>query len=116
MKINFVSQRIFSFNYALNGIWYLFKKEINFQIHFFASITVIALGWLTKISRTEWLIIAVCIGIVISAEAFNSAIERICDFVCTEENIQIKIIKDISAAAVLIVSIMAAIISIIIFC
>ena len=116
MKNVFIAKRLHSFKYALNGLWHLWKTEINFRIHIFASITVTALGWLVEITRTKWLIIIICVGIVLGAEAFNSAIERICDLVSPEKNIQIKIIKDISAAAVLIVSVMAAIIGLFIFC
>ena len=116
MKNIFIAKRLHSFKYALNGLWHLWKTEINFRIHIFASITVTTLGWLVEITRTKWLIIIICVGIVLGAEAFNSAIERICDLVSPEKNIQIKIIKDISAAAVLIVSVMAAIIGLFIFC
>nr|WP_319569627.1 diacylglycerol kinase family protein [uncultured Draconibacterium sp.] len=116
MKNIFIAKRLHSFKYALNGLWHLWKTEINFRIHIFASITVTALGWLVEITRTKWFIIIICVGIVLTAEALNSAIERICDVVSPEKNIQIKIIKDISAAAVLIVSVMAAIIGLFIFC
>ena len=116
MKNIFIAKRLHSFKYALNGLWHLWKTEINFRIHIFASITVTTLGWLVEITRTKWLIIIICVGIVLGAEAFNSAIERICDVVSPEKNIQIKIIKDLSAAAVLIVSVMAAIIGLFIFC
>ena len=116
MKNIFIAKRLHSFKYALNGLWHLWKTEINFRIHIFASITVTTLGWLVEITRTKWLIIIICVGIVLGAEAFNSAIERICDLVSPGKNIQIKIIKDISAAAVLIVSVMAAIIGLFIFC
>nr|WP_319512358.1 diacylglycerol kinase family protein [uncultured Draconibacterium sp.] len=116
MENNFFTQRIFSFKFALNGIRHLLKNETNFRIHLLASFIVLALAWITDISQTEWLLIIVCIGSVFGAEAFNSAIECICDFVCKEKNKNIKIIKDISAAAVLIISAMAAIIGIIIFC
>ena len=116
MKNQFLAKRLHSFENALNGIWHLWKKEINFRIHIFAGILVAALGWLVEITRTKWMMIIVCVGIVLAAEAFNSAIERICDVVSPEKNRQIKIIKDISAAAVLIVSVMAAIIALVIFC
>ncbi|WP_319503636.1 diacylglycerol kinase family protein [uncultured Draconibacterium sp.] len=116
MKNVFLAKRLHSFKYALNGLWHLWKKEINFRIHIFATITATALGWLIEITRTKWLLIMICVGIVLGAEAFNSAIERICDLISPEKNTQIKIIKDISAAAVLIVSAMAAIIGLFIFC
>ncbi|KJF43270.1 diacylglycerol kinase family protein [Draconibacterium sediminis] len=117
MKNVFLAKRLHSFKYALNGLWHLWKKEINFRIQIFATITVVTtLSRLVEITRTKWMLITICVGIVLGAEAFNSDIERICDFISPEKNRQIKIIKDISAAAVLIVSVMAAIIGVIIFC
>ncbi|WP_163326310.1 diacylglycerol kinase family protein [Draconibacterium mangrovi] len=117
MKNVFIAERLHSFKRALNGLRHLWKKEINFRIHIFATITVVtALSWFVEITRTKWMLIIICVGIVLAAEAFNSAIERICDLISPEKNIQTKIIKDIAAAAVLIVSVMAAIIGVIIFC
>nr|WP_321355782.1 diacylglycerol kinase family protein [uncultured Draconibacterium sp.] len=116
MKNVFIENRMLSFKHAFNGIRHLWKKEINFRIHIFVGITVISLARLVEITRTKWLLIIICVGIVLGAEAFNSAIERICDIVCPEKDIKIKIIKDISAAAVFLVSVMAAIIGVIIFC
>ncbi|MDX8340399.1 diacylglycerol kinase family protein [Draconibacterium sp. IB214405] len=116
MKNVFIEKRLLSFKHAFNGIRHLWKNEINFRIHILTSTIVIALAALVEITRTKWLLIFICVGIVLAAEVFNSAIERICNFVSPEKNTQIKIIKDISAAAVLIVSVRTAIIGAFIFC
>ena len=109
-----MNKLIFSFKAAFQGL----KRglaERNFRIHLFATILVIALGICYSISYTEWIIITLCIAAVLSAELFNTAIELICDFIEPNINPIIKQIKDLSAAAVLILALGAAIVGGIIF-
>jgi diacylglycerol kinase len=61
------------------------------------------------------LLVLLCSGLVMGFEALNTSIEKLCDFVEPNKNEKIKLIKDISAAAVLIVSIFSGIIGVIIF-
>lgn len=104
-----------SFKYAIDGFMSSFKTERNMKIHVLATIIVVILGILFKISSIEWCFCVVAIAIVISAELFNTAIETIVDMISPEKNEKAKLAKDISAAAVLAVSIGVAIIGIIIF-
>ena len=103
------------FIHAVNGILYVFKKEQNFKIHTFATILVIAAGIIFSISKTEWIMIIIAVSIVLAAELINSAIEYLCNFVSTDYNDKIKIIKDTSAAAVLISAIGAFVLALVIF-
>ena len=68
-----------------------------------------------KLNKIEWCIITIAIVIVISAELFNTAIETVVDMVSPQKNPQAKLVKDIAAAAVLVLAIGAAVIGIIIF-
>lgn len=104
-----------SFKYAFTGIKTAIKKEQNMKIHFAIATLVVILGILLKISKIEWIICIISIAMVISAEAFNTAIETTIDMITTEKNEKAKIAKDVSAGAVLIVAIGTAIIGIIIF-
>lgn len=105
-----------SFRYALRGIKIsLNKGEVNIRVHVFVAIVSILLAYLLHLSILEWSVIIVCIGIVIAAELFNTAIEKLVDLVSPEWNDKAGIVKDIAAGAVLIVSIASAIIGIIIF-
>lgn len=90
-------------------------EQQNLRIHLVIALLVIILCFVLQISFIEWCIVIVCIGMVISAELFNSAIEKWVDLVSPERNKKAGDIKDISAAAVLILAIMAAIIGCIIF-
>ena len=68
-----------------------------------------------KISKHEWIAVILSIGLVFVAEIINTSIENLSDFVSPGENEQIKKIKDISAAGVLIAAIIAFTIGMIIF-
>jgi diacylglycerol kinase len=61
------------------------------------------------------LAIVLSIGLVISAEAMNSAIENIADFISPERNDAIKRIKDLAAAAVLICALTAVVVGLMVF-
>ena len=74
-------------------------------------IAVIVLG----ITRTEWIMVVMCIGTVIAAELFNTAIEKLVDLVSPERHPVAGRVKDIAAGAVLICAVAAAIIGLIIF-
>ena len=104
-----------SFKYAIEVFVSSFKTERNMKIHIMAMIIVIALGIFMKLNKIEWCIITIAIVIVISAELFNTAIETVVDMVSPQKNPQAKLVKDIAAAAVLVLAIGAAVIGIIIF-
>lgn len=102
------------FKNAINGIIYAFKIDTGVKIQFLlATITVLFCFWL-GINAFEWMIILVCIGCVICAELLNTAIEKTLDAINYLEDTQVGHIKDISAGAVLTISIVSFIIMIII--
>lgn len=101
--------------YAYDGLVEACKTQLNMKIHLVAMILVIAAGILLDLSATEWVLITFCIGMVISTELINTALEYLVDLVSPEHNIQAGKVKDIAAAAVLIVSVMALVTGIIIF-
>lgn len=111
----FIVKRLKSFGYAFQGIVTFICKEPNAWIHCIAVILVIFLGIHFDITNTEWCIVCICFGLVLSAEAFNSAIERLVDLVSPEYHPLAGKVKDIAAGAVLINAIASAIIGIIIF-
>ena len=110
-----MKNRIRSFGYAFKGIKAVFGNEANMNIHLIMSILVIACGFIFKISITEWMLCIICFGLVISLEMLNSAIENLVNLVSPEQNKIAGKIKDISAGAVLIAAICAAIVGLIIF-
>jgi diacylglycerol kinase len=109
------SKSLRSFRYAAMGIVSLFRHENNAKIHFLACIFAIIAGYLLHISPIEWCIIVIQIALVWSAEAFNTAIEKLADCVSLEKHPLIKLAKDIAAAGVLILAISAVMVASIIF-
>jgi diacylglycerol kinase len=110
-----ISKRLKSFVFAFNGLKILFKEEHNSIIHLIVTVLVITASIYFELSMYEWIAVIFSIGLVFTAEIINTAIENIADFLTTEKNDKIKIIKDLSAAAVLVSVITAVTIGIIIF-
>lgn len=110
-----LKKRIKSFGYAFKGIGSLLKKEHNAWIHCSAIVLVTIAGFYFGITPTEWCIVVLCFGIVLAAEGFNTAIERLVDLVSPDFHPIAGDVKDVAAGAVLICAIAAAIVGIIVF-
>ncbi|MCD7936718.1 MAG: diacylglycerol kinase family protein [Tannerellaceae bacterium] len=108
-------KRLRSFTHAFRGIKTLITYEHNAWIHCCATFAVCAAGWFFRISGTEWICVFFAIGGVLAAEAFNTVIEKIADFISPQYDERIKVIKDIAAGAVLLIAIAAALTGCIIF-
>lgn len=104
-----------SFTYAFDGLKYAFKYEQNILVHTLATILVIIAGIFLKISLTEWLVLALIIGLVIATELINTSIEATIDLITKEVHPLAKIAKDTAAAAVLVFGLTAIVIGFIIF-
>lgn len=104
-----------SFIFAWQGIVHAMQREKNFRIHVLAAVIVLVVGSITKLSYTEWILIILCIGGVISLELINSALERVVDLASPTIHELAKQAKDLSAAAVLVFALASAIIGILIF-
>ena len=96
-----------SFKYAFAGIINFFKAEHNAILHLIATIVVFILAKVLRVSGIEMIALMLAIGFVWVAELFNTAIEKIMDFLSEEQQPQIKFIKDLSAAAVLVAACVA---------
>ena len=104
-----------SFGFAGRGILDLFWFGNNAKVHLLIAGLVIIAGLYLQLTRTEWAIILTQIGLVWAAEAVNTALEKLCDFVSPGQHPQIKAIKDMAAGAVLILAITAVVVGSIIF-
>ena len=103
-----------SFACALRGIAVLLRTQTNARIHLLATVLVVAAGFVFRISRGEWVPLAIAIGIVWIAEAVNTAIEALADRITRENDDAIRRTKDVAAGAVLLAAITAAIIGLLI--
>lgn len=106
---------ICSFKYAWSGIKHVVRHEQNMKFHLFVGFIIIVLAVVLNIPLHDKLILLVVIGMVISLEAMNTAIERVVDLVTQEYQPLAKAAKDVAAGAVLIFSFFAVIIGVFIF-
>lgn len=113
--MNELNKRIKSFGYAFKGIASLIKKEHNAWIHCLAIVVVTLAGFYFGITPTEWCIVVLCFGLVLAAEGFNTAIERLVDLVSPDYHSIAGDVKDVAAGAVLVCAIAVAIVGMIVF-
>ena len=114
MKHDFKKQ-VRSFGYAWNGLKTCIGQEQHLDFLLLAAVAVTVCGWLLGISRMEWIAVTLCIGMVIAAELFNTAVETLTDLVSPEWNALAGKTKDIAAGAVLVTAITAAVVGLIVF-
>ena len=103
-----------SFGYAIEGI-VMTMREQNFRFHLLSAVIVMIAGLFTGLSIIEWIIIVLVITLVIGAEMFNTAIERVVDLVSPDYHPLAKQAKDIAAASVLVFAACSVIIGVLIF-
>lgn len=108
-------KKIEGFGYAFSGIVIAWREEFNFRFHVLFGLATLALAWIMHFSRIEFLIILGMIGLVLTAETFNTALEELCDKFQPTHDPHIAKIKDLAAGAVFIASITAFIVGCIIF-
>jgi diacylglycerol kinase len=108
-------ERLNSFVYAWAGIKAAIRTEHNTWIHLMLTLTAFGLAIALRISREEWMALVIVIAMVWTAELFNTVIEKIMDFLTTERLPQIKIIKDMAAAAVMVTALAAVVVGMLIF-
>ena len=114
-KEPFIINRLKSVKYAFLGMLRLIKTEASIQIQFVIAIIVTVAGFYYSISNTEWIMQCFAIGMVMSIEGLNTAVEEVANFIHPNHHPKIGIIKDIAAGAVFIASIAASIIGLIIY-
>jgi diacylglycerol kinase (ATP) len=110
-----VVKRAKSFTHASRGVWVFLKATHNAWIHVVILILAIILGIYLGITKTEWMMLVFAAGLVLAAEAFNTAIEIDIDLTSPNFHQYARDTKDVAAGAVLISAIAAAIIGLMIF-
>ena len=105
-----------SLEFALTGILTAFKEERNMRKHAATALVVILAGFVFQVSRIEWLFLLMSIFLVVAFEIINSAIENVVDLASHYHfSMLAKKAKDMAAGAVLVVSLLAAVIGALIF-
>ncbi|TJY33474.1 diacylglycerol kinase [Pontimicrobium aquaticum] len=113
--MSFISKRIKSIGYAAKGAYLLISTEASIKVQLAIVVIITIVGLYFEISSIEWIMQTLAIGLVMSAEGINTAIEAIADFIHPERHEKIGFIKDIAAGAVFIASIVAVTVGLIIY-
>jgi len=100
---------------AFRGVWLVAKYESSFQVHAAAGIAVIALAVVFRCEALEWCLLLGCIGMVMTAEAMNAAMETLFHALDEPTKQRMAGCLDRAAGAVLLASASAAAIGAIIF-
>jgi diacylglycerol kinase len=104
-----------SIGHAVRGFWAALKKERNLKIHVAVLLAAVAAGIYLGLTAVEWGLVIAAIGLVLGAELFNTALERISDETSGGKHSEaVKDCKDISAAAVLVTAVAALVIGVIV--
>lgn len=104
-----------SLQHAIAGLQLAWRAEHNLRVHVVAAVIVGALAAWFRVAALEWAALILTIGLVISAELLNTAIETAIDLASPEHHALAKIAKDVAAGAVLVASIAAVGVGVAIF-
>ncbi len=100
----FLIGRFKSLKYAIRGFILLLKTEHSIITQSSIALVFVGLGFYFEISRADWALQMLAIGLVLAIESLNTAVEKICDFVHPDFHEKIGFIKDIASGAAFIVA------------
>jgi diacylglycerol kinase len=103
-----------SFRHAFAGLSYALRTQRNTRIHLAITVVVIALGVWLGLSFLEWAVLALTIGFVLVSEMLNTVAEALVDLVCPDYHVQAKIVKDVTAGAVLLGAIISVVVGLLV--
>jgi diacylglycerol kinase len=98
------------FRDALRGVKLGVRGHSSFCVHFFFATLAVAAALALQCTLVEWCLIVLCIGLVVTAELVNSAIETLFHGLDPDARKRMGRPLDIAAGAVLVASLTAAIV------
>lgn len=99
-----------SFKHAFEGLFHALINEPNFRVQVVIVSLAVYFGKKFEISNTEWSILTISLGLLLTAEIVNTVVEELMDHFVKEQDPIVKIIKDLSAGFVLVSAFSTAII------
>jgi diacylglycerol kinase (ATP) len=111
----FFTGRLKSIGFALKGAIKLITTEHSVMVQFSIGILLLFAGFYFNITATEWMFQTLAIGLVLSIEGLNTAVEKVADFIHPEYHERIGFIKDIAAGAVFFAAMTAIAIGLLIY-
>ena len=104
-----------SFAIGAAGLAHAIRSEQNMRLHCLIAVAVAVAGFVFQVAAWEWVALVLSIGLVISAECLNTALERLADRVSPQKHPLLGQAKDCGSAAVLVLAITAAVVGCIVF-
>lgn len=104
-----------SFKYSIEGLIYAYRYEQSLWVHAIASIFVIIMGIIFDIKFSEWAILFIALGSILSIELINTAIEAAVDLTTTDIHPLAKIAKDCGSAASFVLTFVSIVIAMFVF-
>lgn len=101
--------------HSWEGLVYFYKYERSAILHLVAAILMLLGAWMLKMSPMEWLVIIMVLFTTLSVELLNTAIEKVCDLITTDYNINIKVAKDTGSAATGILTLVGMVVVLVIY-
>jgi len=114
-KKGFIKGRLQGMLYAFKGIKILVTTEDSIKAQLCIGLFAVILGFIYNISLTEWMLQITVSGLVLVAEALNTAIEKVADFIHPNHHKEIGTIKDVAAGAAAFAAIISLIVGSIIY-
>ena len=99
-----------SFKHAFEGLFHALINEPNFRVQIVIVALAAYFGKKFNVTNTEWSILIISLGILLTAEIINTVVEELMDHFVDEDDPIVKVIKDLSAGFVLIAAISTALI------
>lgn len=110
-----IRRRVASFGYAFRGVWAALRTEVHLRFHALATVVVLGFGFYFSISRLEWALVALAVGLVWSLELVNTAVEAVVNLVSPDYHPLAGRAKDVAAGAVLVGAVVALAVGLLVF-
>ncbi|NLE45009.1 MAG: diacylglycerol kinase family protein [Chloroflexi bacterium] len=103
-----------SFRFAFAGLWYVLRTQRNVRVHLAITAGVIAVGVWLGLSLTQWAVLALTVGFVLVSEVLNTVAETLVDLVSPGYHPLAKVVKDVTAGAVLLAAVVSVVVGLLI--
>ena len=100
---------------AIHGVKLGIRGQASFHVHFFFAVMAAATAFVLECDRVDWCLIVLCVGLVFTAELFNSALETLFHGLDADTKNRLVGVLDISAGAVLVAAGTAVVVGGIVF-
>ncbi|MCL1890551.1 MAG: diacylglycerol kinase family protein [Coriobacteriia bacterium] len=107
---------VYAFSCALSGIAHTARTQRSFQIQLAVAVAAVIGGFVVCLTPVEWAVVLILVGLVLTLECLNTALEATIDRCSTDLHPLAKTAKDAAAGAVLIMALIAAVVGLIIYC